>query len=621
MVAPTLGGAFVALLWGSMNTRHFSRSRSAQLLASCTVIFLAVGISSCTPKPAGPEPVAQQFLSAFGDRDIDEAAKLTDRPDSAGPVLSDTWDALQAESMTAETTSVKMNGDTATVGYTYEWHLPKDRVWTYDGELQMGRKDGDWSVRWSSTDVHPRLGDKQTMSLRATAAPRARVNEHSGTDVLVPGIVYRVKFDRSKSNDIIGSANSLASVLGRFDSSLTGQSIAESSTAVKGDYLVTRLRSDDYDQVSAQLGAISGVSVSDESDLVSTDPEFAPDLLGQIKKTIIDEVDGKAGWSVVTVNQNGVDTDVLTETAPQPVPSFSISLDRNIQIAAQRAVNVNKDQAMMVVIEPSSGAILAVAQNKAADRDGPVATMGQYPPGSTFKIITAGAAISTGQATPDTMVPCPGRIEIGERSVPNYNEFSLGTVPMATAFARSCNTSFAKLASEMQPDTLTTAAAQFGIGQDYNVVGLPIDSGSVPPASDLVQRTEDGFGQGKVVVSPFGMAMAAATVANGSTPVPQLISGRETTIDGERPAITPAMVDGLRGMMRLVVTSGTAERVEDQGEVYGKTGEAEVEGGSHAWFVGYRGNLAFATLVVRGGSSDNAVAVTRDMLTALPEGY
>ncbi|MDJ0113854.1 penicillin-binding transpeptidase domain-containing protein, partial [Rhodococcus erythropolis] len=108
----------------------------------------------------------------------------------------------------------------------------------------------------------------------------------------------------------------------------------------------------------------------------------------------------------------------------------------------------------------------------------------------------------------------------------------------------------------------------FGIGQDYNVVGLPIDSGSVPPASDLVQRTEDGFGQGKVVVSPFGMAMAAATVANGSTPVPQLISGRETTIDGERPAITPAMVDGLRGMMRLVVTSGTAERVEDQGEVY-----------------------------------------------------
>lgn len=81
------------------------------------------------------------------------------------------------------------------------------------------------------------------------------------------------------------------------------------------------------------------------------------------------------------------------------------------------------------------------------------------------------------------------------------------------------------------------------------------------------------------------------------------------------------MIDGLRVMMRKVVTGGTAERIADQGEVYGKTGEAEVGGGSHSWFVGYRGDLAFATLLVKGGSSDNAVAVTRDMLAALPTGY
>ena len=275
----------------------------------------------------------------------------------------------------------------------------------------------------------------------------------------------------------------------------------------------------------------------------------------------------------------------------------------------------------MVVIEPSTGAILAVAQNEEADRDGPVASAGLYPPGSTFKIITAGAAISEGIAGPSTTVPCPGRIVIGERSIPNYNEFSLGNVSMATAFTRSCNTSFAKLASEMRPDALTVAASQFGIGPDYDVTGLPTDSGSVPPAAELVQRTEDGFGQGRVVVSTFGMALAAATVANGSTPIPRLIVGADTTIEGDHPPIEPAMVDGLRGMMRSVVTSGTADRIADQGEVFGKTGEAEVEGGSHAWFVGYRGDLAFATLVVRGGSSDNAVAVTRDMFEQLPPGY
>ncbi|QSE85454.1 MULTISPECIES: penicillin-binding transpeptidase domain-containing protein [Rhodococcus] len=604
-----------------MNLRPHSRSRVVQSIALCGAAVLTAGLAACTPRPDGPEPAAQAFLTAFAEQDSEQAADLSDRPDVARQALESAWTSLQAESLDARTTDVDVSGDTATVGYTYEWHLPKNRVWAYSGELQMGRRGGDWAVRWSSTNVHPRLGDRQTMSLRSTAAPRARVNEHSGSDVLVPGVVYRVKFDAAQSGNVIGSAQSLASALVTFDNTLTAQSIAESATAVKGDYLVTRLRSDDYEQVAGVLGAIPGVSVSDEADLVATDRNFAPDLVGQVKKTVIDEVDGKAGWSVVTVNQNGVDTDVLTETAPQTSPSFSISLDRPIQIAAQNAVNARTDQTMMVVIQPSTGDVLAVAQNRAADKDGPVALTGLYPPGSTFKIITAGAAISSGIATPDTMVPCPGRIEIGERSVPNYNEFALGTVPMATAFARSCNTSFAKLASEMRPDALTVAASQYGIGPDYDVVGLPTDSGSVPPADDLVQRTEDGFGQGKVVVSPFGMALAAATIAHGTTPVPRLIAGRETKIDGEHPPISPEMVDGLRGMMRLVVTSGTAERIEDQGEVYGKTGEAEVEGGSHAWFVGYRGDLAFATLVVRGGSSDNAVAVTRDMFAALPEGY
>ncbi|MBJ8342135.1 penicillin-binding transpeptidase domain-containing protein [Antrihabitans sp. YC3-6] len=604
-----------------MTIRRFRTSLVARVVVTVAVSALAVGVASCTPKPAGPSPAADSFVDAFAERDVAAAAGATDQPQKAFEVLTATWNDLQAESMTATTGSARINGDTATVDYTYEWHLPKNRVWTYSGQLQMGRRDGEWAVRWSSTDVHPELGDTQRMALRSTAAPRARVNEHSGSDVLVPGVVHRIRLNAAKSGNVVAVANSLAAALGRFDSTITAQSIVESATAVKGDYQVATLKQDDFDQVSMVLSTMPGVTTSDEADLVATERDFAPDLISQVKKTIIDDVDGKAGWSVVTINANGVDTDVLTETAPQPVGSFSISLDRPIQRAAQEAVDRRVEQTMMVVVQPSTGALLAVAQNKAADRDGPVATTGLYPPGSTFKIITAGAAIDGGLATPDTSVPCPGRIVIGERSIPNYNEFALGSVPMATAFARSCNTSFAKLASEMQPDALNVAAAELGIGPTYDVEGLPTDSGSVPPADDLVQRTEDGFGQGKVVVSPFGMALAAATVARGSTPVPQLISGFDTKVEGNPPVITPAMVDGLRGMMRLVVTSGTATRIADQGEVYGKTGEAEVEGGSHAWFVGYRGDIAFATLVVKGGSSDNAVAVTRDMFSVLPEEY
>jgi cell division protein FtsI/penicillin-binding protein 2 len=74
-------------------------------------------------------------------------------------------------------------------------------------------------------------------------------------------------------------------------------------------------------------------------------------------------------------------------------------------------------------------------------------------------------------------------------------------------------------------------------------------------------------------------------------------------------------------MMRLVVTNGTAKDIDGAGEVFGKTGEAEFEGGSHAWFAGYRGDLAFAALIVGGGSSTYAVRMVREMLQELPDGY
>ena len=153
------------------------------------------------------------------------------------------------------------------------------------------------------------------------------------------------------------------------------------------------------------------------------------------------------------------------------------------------------------------------------------------------------------------------------------------------------------------------------------IEGLPTVTGSVPPTVNLAERTEDGFGQGKVVVSPFGMAMAAATVAAGKTPVPQLIEGRQTEITGDQTPITPKILDALRPMMRLVVTNGTAKDLQDSGDVRGKTGEAEFAGGSHSWFAGYRGDMAFAALIVGGGSSEYAVRMLKTMFDSLPPSY
>lgn len=587
--------------------------------------LLPVGLAACTPKPVGPNPAALRFLGLLARRQTHEAANETDFPDRAVRAINAMWDGLQARSLSARIGEAEISGDTAQVGYHYEWSLPKGRVWAYDGKLHLGKFQGEWRVLWTNTDLHPRLGDAQSVALRSMPPPRASVIDSAGSPLLVPGTVTRILFtpkDVRLPDTVVSVARRIVDALGDLaQPGLTGQALAEQATASgKGAYGVAVLPNDKAKPVLDKIGGLTGVGFNQQYDLVPTDVNFAPQLVGQVKQQALDEVDGKAGWRVVTVNADGVEFDVLHETAPQPSPAIALSLDRQMQEAAQHAVDSRGAEAMVVAIQPSTGRILAVAQNHAADGQGMLATEGQYPPGSTFKIITASAAMEQGVANPESYVGCPGRVDIGQRSIPNENEFSLGTVPMRTAFAHSCNTTFAKLASEMPADALTHAAAALGLGEDYQIPGLTTVSGSVPKADDLTVRTEDGFGQGMVTVSPFGMAVVAATVAHGSPVIPVFRLGARTTVSGDRPELGPDVVEGLRPMMRQVVTAGTATHIADCGEVYGKTGEAEIDGGSHAWFVGYRGDVAFATLVVRGGSSESAVAVTKLFLKGVSDG-
>ncbi|MGE0220900.1 penicillin-binding transpeptidase domain-containing protein [Mycolicibacterium sp.] len=602
-----------------MATIFTAVSRWAALLAT---VGLAVALAGCTPRPNGPEPVAEEFFAALAVGDTAAAAALSDRPEQARAALNEAWAGLQAHHLDAVVLSSKYAEDTGAITYRYTWHLPKDRTWTYDGQLNMVRDEGRWEVRWAATGLHPRLGENQTFALRADPPRRASVNERSGTEVLVPGYRYHYGLDaKAAGAELMPTARAVAGALHRFGVTPDPQQLAERASSTRGPLSLVTLRKVDHDAVAGAIAALPGVVVTPQPEMVPTDENFAPALINQVKNAVADELDGTPGWRVVTVNQNGVDVDVLTEVPGEPAPSVTISLDRSVQNAAQHAVDSTGKQAMIVVIKPSTGEILAVAQNAAADREGPIATMGLYPPGSTFKIVTAGAAIERQMATPNTLLGCPGRMDIGHRTVPNYGGFDLGTVPLSRAFASSCNTTFAELASRMPPRGLTQAAAQYGIGADFKIEGIDTISGSVPPTVNLAERTEDGFGQGKVLVSPFGMAMAAATVAAGRAPIPRLIDGRETEIAGEIPPISPAVVESLRPMMRLVVTNGTAKDLAGAGDVRGKTGEAEFAGGSHSWFTGYRGDMAFSALIVGGGSSEYAVRMLKGMLDELPPGY
>lgn len=596
-------------------------TKTTWVSAACLVLLAAV--SACTPRPDGPAPVAERFFAALSTGDTAAAAEFSDDPSDAREALNAAWAGLQANHLDAQILGTKYTEDTGTVAYRFTWHLPKKRTWTYDGQLKMARDEGRWQVRWTTTGLHPRLGEHQTFALRADPPRRAAVNELGGSDVLAPGYLYHYTLDASRAGGyLITTARAVVDALRPFDDTLGDpQRLAEEASSSSKPLDLITLRTDDNNNVAPAIGNLPGVVITPQAELLPTDDKFAPALISQVKKAVIDQLDGQAGWRVVSVNQNGVDVAVLHEVEPSPAPSISISLDRAVQNAAQHAVDGQGRQAMIVAIKPSTGEILAVAQNAAADAAGPIATTGLYPPGSTFKMITAGAVLERDMANPNTLLGCPGQVDIGHRTIPNYGGFDLGVVPMSRAFASSCNTTFAELASRMPPRGLTQTAARYGIGLDYQVDGIATVTGSVPPTVNLAERTEDGFGQGKVVASPFGMALVAATVAAGKTPVPKLIEGRPTTVTGDTTPISEKMLDGLRPMMRLVVTNGTGKDIADCGAVFGKTGEAEFPGGSHSWFAGYRGDMAFAALIVGGGSSEYAVRMTKRMLDELPADY
>jgi cell division protein FtsI/penicillin-binding protein 2 len=327
------------------------------------------------------------------------------------------------------------------------------------------------------------------------------------------------------------------------------------------------------------------------------------------------------GWSVAVVDAGGGTVATLAEEAPKAGSTVAVTLDRAVQAAAEDAVEPLPQQAMLVAVQPSTGALLAVAQNGPADAAGALALAGRFPPGSTFKIVTALAGVEQKGLMADTPVACPAQTVIGGRPVPNSGRFDLGTVPLVKAFARSCNTTFATIGAGLAPGGLAAAALQLGLGADFAVPTLTTVTGSVPNAPELVQRAEDAFGQGQVVASPLGMALVAATVAHGAPVVPQLLPDRPTEVTKAAAVPDPAALEQVRAMMRAVVTEGTATALNGLGEVRGKTGTAEFTNDgarAHGWFVGYRGDLALAVLVVDAGSSEPAVAAAGRFLAAVP---
>ncbi|MBB3052098.1 cell division protein FtsI/penicillin-binding protein 2 [Prauserella isguenensis] len=602
----------------------------ARRTATAFVLTAVLAMSGCSVfGGSGAENALDEFLTAWQENKPGEAAALTDTPGTAEGMLRGTGKSLGAESLSAEAGEVTetAGGERADARYTLSWKLGDGRTWRYDAQAELRSTDDGWKVHFAPTVVHPDLGAQQSLSLVTETPAPAPVLDRDGAALLKTDTVIGVTLERKAAGHRLDQvAGTLADAVSRFDDSITKRSILKGARDTEDGrpYLVVSLRSADYQSVKSQIYELPGVRFTSQERLLAAERGLGAKILPMIRNHVSERVAGKDGWRVVVNDSAGAEVRELHAVEARPAAAVHSTLSLPVQQAAERALQNVDGPAAIVALRPSNGDLLAVAQNEAADQQGAIALTGRYPPGSTLKMATAAAALDAGETRPNATVACPATTTIGHRRIPNENNFDLGRVPLHTAFAESCNTTFSQLAAKLPDDALTNSARSLGIGADFVIPGITTITGSVPESGERVQRAENGIGQGKTLASPFGMALAAATVDTGEMPTPGLVRGDRTKASKTGEPLPDDVLRPLRRMMREVVTDGTATALQDLPAVHGKTGTAQYGDGSnsHGWFAGYGDagpldDVAFATLLTGAGSSKPAVDVTGDFLSGL----
>ncbi|GGC63594.1 penicillin-binding protein [Hoyosella rhizosphaerae] len=582
-----------------------------RLLLASVLTLIMVATSSCALFTNESHDTLRAFADAIKVGDVDAAAALTTDPATAAVDIQSTLDGLGTTP-----TTVSVGLDSSVLELVAVWELGSGRFLETQGTAEFADTANGLRIQWSPKVLDKRLEPNGHLLFAELLDRETPVVDRNGGEVMTWQTVTTISLNPSA----IDSADAVAALVSNAAPSVTGASIREEMSALNDrDYIVVALRESDFAPIRDELSAIDGVGLSEHGQLLNVDRSLTSPALRELPEAWEEILHDHKGWSVSAVNPG--ETIVITGGEPLEITDVPTSLDLQIQQAALDAVSSEEQPATIVAIDPSTGGVLAVAQNSAADTQGPIALTGLYAPGSTFKIVTTSAAINAGITSPDDIVPCPGEATIEGRVIPNDSGFDLGNVPLHTAFARSCNTTQGLLAVQLTANALPATAVSLGLGVDYEIPGLTTVTGRIPTTDVGAARVEAAIGQGQVLASPFGMAVAVASLANdGRTITPTFLENTETHSDDSPTPLPPDVADAIRDMMRETVTSGTATALNDIAGLVGKTGTAEVDGAaSNGWFVGIVDGMAFATFVEGAQSSAPAIAASGRFLRAITD--
>lgn len=430
------------------------------------------------------------------------------------------------------------------------------------------------------------------------------------------------------------------------------------------------------------VGYVGPVSERDLEGLENPDPllripKFQIGKIG-VERWMEDVLRGHAGTKRIEVNAVGRVMREIDRQEGDPGDDIRLTIDADVQNFVQ--ARLGEESAACVVMDVTNGDIIAITSAPSFDPNlfvrgisqadysslmehdhRPLANktvQGAYPPGSTFKMVTALAALEAGAITPETTVRCPGYLEFGNRRFHCWKRGGHGGVNLERSLMESCDVYYYDIAQRVGIDKIAEMGRRLGLGIRHDLPMSAITEGNMPDKAWKMDRHKQewrvgdtinaSIGQGYVLASPLQLAVMTARVATGMAVHPRLIR----SIDGKEVEIAPAEPLGLsdaqlksvrRGMFAVMNgKAGTARgsRIADETMLMcGKTGTSQVRNISaaerasgvvsndqlpwnrrdHALFVGYApaDNPRYAVSVVvehGGGGSAVAAPIARDAL-------
>lgn len=637
------------------------RGATPRRWGAAVTAVLAVLAAGCTAAEEQDDPRddAEAFAQALASGDLAGAAVTTASPPRPGEWWQRVREGMGDSELAVRVTSVEETepGDgeaaelraEASLEHTWTLAAAGQPTWSYRTSVPMALGEDGWAVDLSAGAVVADLEDGERLDLSTLAPDRGDILGAGGRALVTERPVVRVGIDKTRvePGQAARSARALARLL---DVDVAGFAERVRSAGDRAWVEALVLRQDEVPAaVSEGLESIPGAGgIGDEIPLAPT-REFARPLLGTVGAVTAeliagsdgayqvgdvaglsglqarydDRLRGVPGTVVEAVRtQDGATRELYRSDARDGEP-LRTTLDLRLQRQAEQALADVGPASALVALRPSTGELLAVASGPGSEGYS-TATVGQYAPGSTFKVVSSLALLRAG-VRPDDRLSCPASTVVDGKEFTNYSDYpagSLGEITLREAVAKSCNTAFVAQHERVDPADLAAAAEALGLGTDHDV-GFPSFFGAVPEGGSATERAANLIGQGRLLASPMAMAAVAGSVASGATVVPHLLVDQQSEADPEEP-LTAREGEQLRELMAGVVRDGSGAVLADVPgpPVLAKTGTAEFgrerPPQTHAWMIAAQGDLAVAVFVERGASGSRTAGpvLERFLLTA-----